>query len=317
RRARAENQTATLLGDLLEHDRQHQLANRENLHRNDAENHADGAALLKDVAAKAAEAGDGVRDVDLVVVLEFLLLPGRHDRECHCDRVFLHEAFQLHERSELAVDADDGVRANLDMKVRRPAFRCDLQEVIDMHEFTSGDLKRSILLPESRGSRANLENKDTIVHPAVSPYMRISIRAAIAALLFVSFPVFAQVTQLARGFVATAEQRVAPPRPGAVEADDQRLVGIVPASDGLTALSWRTCCAGISPLVQTLQYVFIYRAGRPDETTERQLTPTTEPSIVRSSVLRMVTWTSGGSLRISTLKPDGSLETPEGKVLTT
>jgi len=147
--------------------------------------------------------------------------------------------------------------------------------------------------------------------------MHISTRAAVAALLFVSLPAFAQVTQLARGFVATAEQRVAPARPGAVEADDQRLVGIVPASDGLTALSWRSCCGGISPRVQTLHSVFVDRAGRPDATTERQLTTTTAPSIVRSSGLRMVTWTAGGSLRISTLKPDGTLDNPEGKVLTT
>ena len=152
---------------------------------------------------------------------------------------------------------------------------------------------------------------------AVSLGMKIFARAAAAAMLFVSLPLAAQLTPLARGFVATPEQRVAPPRGGAVEALDQHLVGILPASNGLTALSWRICCGGISPSIQTLHSVQIDRSGRPDPASERQLTSTLAPAEVHSTGLQMVTWTAGGSLRISPLKPDGTLEFPEGKILTT
>lgn len=156
-----------------------------------------------------------------------------------------------------------------------------------------------------------------MAHTAVSLGMKIFARAAAAAMLFVSLPLAAQLTPLARGFGATAEQRVAPPRGGAVEADDQHLVGILPGSSGLTALSWRSCCAGISPRVQTLHSVQIDRSGRPDASSERQLTNTLARAEVHSTGLQMVSWTAGGSLRISPLKPDGTLEFPDGKILTT
>ena len=138
-RARAENQAAPLLGDLLEDRRQHQLADREDLDRDDAEDHAHRAALLEDVAAEAAQAGDRVRDVDLVVVLELFLLARGHDRERHRDRVFLHEPLQLDQRNELAVHADDRMRADLDVKVRRPALGGNFQQVIDVQGSPRGD----------------------------------------------------------------------------------------------------------------------------------------------------------------------------------
>src|SRR6202012_3424961 len=49
-----------------------------NLGGNDAENHADVAALLEYVDAEAAEAGDAVRHVEFGGFLELLLLPVSH-----------------------------------------------------------------------------------------------------------------------------------------------------------------------------------------------------------------------------------------------
>ena len=47
------------------------------LHRDDAEDQADRAALLEDVAAEAAEAGHAVGEVDFLRVLELLALRRR------------------------------------------------------------------------------------------------------------------------------------------------------------------------------------------------------------------------------------------------
>src|SRR5262249_17787708 len=72
-------------------------------------------------------------DVDLVVVLELLLLARRHDGKRHGDGVFLHQPLELHQRHELAVDADDGVRSDLDVEVRSSPFRGNFQKVVDVH----------------------------------------------------------------------------------------------------------------------------------------------------------------------------------------
>ena len=50
------------------------------LRRDDAEDQADGATLLEHVAAEAAEAGNAVGEVDLLIILELLPLDRRHER---------------------------------------------------------------------------------------------------------------------------------------------------------------------------------------------------------------------------------------------
>ena len=50
---------------------------RHDLDRDDAQHHADRAALLEHVAAEAAEAGHAVGEVDLLRVLELLALRRR------------------------------------------------------------------------------------------------------------------------------------------------------------------------------------------------------------------------------------------------
>src|SRR5437762_3093628 len=90
---------------------------------------AERRAREEDVAAETAQAGHGVGDIDLVVILELLLLAGGHDREGHGDRVFLHETLELDQREKLAVDPDDGIGTDLDVKVRRPPLGRNLQQV--------------------------------------------------------------------------------------------------------------------------------------------------------------------------------------------
>ncbi len=129
-----EDEAARLLADLLEDGRQEEVADREDAGRDDAADHSDRPALLEDVAAEPPEPRHRVRDVDLEVVLELFLLPRGHDRERHRDRVFLHEALEVHERGQLAVDPDDRVRADLQVEVGRLPLDRDLEQVVDVHE---------------------------------------------------------------------------------------------------------------------------------------------------------------------------------------
>ena len=65
-RAGDEHEAALFLRDPLEHRRQAELVDRLDAGRDDAQDEADGAALLEDVAAEAAEPGDAVGEVDVL-----------------------------------------------------------------------------------------------------------------------------------------------------------------------------------------------------------------------------------------------------------
>ena len=82
-RAGDEDQPALLLGDLLEDGRQAEVVDRPDAERDDAQDDADRAALLEDVAAEAAEAGHAVGEVDLLGLAELLDVLGAHDRARH------------------------------------------------------------------------------------------------------------------------------------------------------------------------------------------------------------------------------------------
>ena len=97
-RAGDEHQAALFGGDLLQHRRQAELVEVHHLDRNDAEDDADGAALLEDVAAEAAEAGHAVGQVDFLRVLELLALRGGHDRRGHLDQVLVIELLLVGDR---------------------------------------------------------------------------------------------------------------------------------------------------------------------------------------------------------------------------
>src|SRR5678816_442525 len=131
--ARAQDQAAPLLGNRLEDRRQQEILEGMDLHGNDAKHQPDRAALLEDVATKAAEPGNGIGDVQLVVVLELLLLAAAHDAEGHRDGVLLHQALELHQGKQVAVNSNDGVAADLEMEVGRPTFAGNLEQVINVH----------------------------------------------------------------------------------------------------------------------------------------------------------------------------------------
>ena len=157
--ARAEDQAALLVADLLQHDGQAQLPHGHDLHGDDAEHQAHRAPLLEDVAAEAAQAGHRVGDVDLEVVLELLLLAVAHDGERHGDGVLLHEALGLHQGDQLAVDAEHGVRPHLQVEVGGLALRRDLQQVVDVHTL----LQASSPTPRSSSGRRRAASEDAPV----------------------------------------------------------------------------------------------------------------------------------------------------------
>ena len=79
RRARDEDEAARLLRKLVELRRQAEILERLQLGGDHAEGRAEALALEIDVDAEAREARDRVRDVDLPVDLQVLLLLGRED----------------------------------------------------------------------------------------------------------------------------------------------------------------------------------------------------------------------------------------------
>jgi hypothetical protein len=140
-RAGNEHQPALFRGDLLQHLRQRQLVDRGNAHRDDAEDHPDGAALLKRVAAEPTEPRHAVGEVDLVVVLELFAVAGRQDRGGHRHHVLVIEAFFFGGRRQRAADPHHRVAAHLQVEVRGAALDGDFQEVIDVHALIIGLLR--------------------------------------------------------------------------------------------------------------------------------------------------------------------------------
>ena len=90
--------------------------------RDDAHHYRIRAALLKNVDAEAAEAGDAIRHVELGVLFELLLLPVRHHAERHVQHVFCRDAGLLGERHQVAIHAKLRIVANLQVKIAGFAF---------------------------------------------------------------------------------------------------------------------------------------------------------------------------------------------------
>ena len=129
-----EHQAALFLRDLLQHRRQAELVDRLDPGRDDAQHQADGAALLEDVAAEAAEPVDAVGEVDVLVLLELLDVLRAEDRLRHRLGVRAIEPLFLGRDDERAVDPHHRVAADLQVQVRRAAGHGDLQQVVDVHE---------------------------------------------------------------------------------------------------------------------------------------------------------------------------------------
>ena len=114
-RAGDEDEAARLLGELVQGRGEAELLERLDRFGNEAEGGADRAALEVDVDAEAREARDAVREVELPLDLEVLLLLAREDPVDELLRVLRRQRRELLESLNLAVHADRGVV---------PAVRC-------------------------------------------------------------------------------------------------------------------------------------------------------------------------------------------------
>jgi hypothetical protein len=132
-----EDEPALLARQLLEHLRQHELLDRLDLERDDAEHGADRAALLEDVHAEPAEAGHAVGEVHLVRLLELLPLELVHDGERHPRDLLRREAAGVLQRNEGPVHAEHGGQAGLEVDVARAGAEGDLQDLVQLHTATS------------------------------------------------------------------------------------------------------------------------------------------------------------------------------------
>ena len=130
-RSRHQHQAALLLADFLEHARQVQLLGGANLRGDDAQNHADVAALLENVDAEAAQARHAVGHVEFGGFLEFLLLAVGHHAERHRKHFFGRDAGDVGLRVQHAVHAQIGVVADLQVQVGGLLFDRAAQQFVD------------------------------------------------------------------------------------------------------------------------------------------------------------------------------------------
>ena len=117
RRAGHEDEAPRLARELEEHLRQAELLGRLDQLRHEAEGGGEAVALEVDVDAEAGDAGDGVREVDLAVDLEPLLLLGREDAIEKVARLLRRKGLEVLERRQLAAHAQQRRRARGDVEV--------------------------------------------------------------------------------------------------------------------------------------------------------------------------------------------------------
>ena len=126
-----EHQPALLFANLFDDVRQIEFFDGANLGGNDAQHHADVAALLKYVHTEAAQSGDAVGHIEFGGFFEFLLLAVGHHAERHGQHFFRRDAGDVGERHERAVNAQIGMVADFQMQVGRFAFYGAAQKIVD------------------------------------------------------------------------------------------------------------------------------------------------------------------------------------------
>ena len=119
RRAGDQDEATRALGHLVQAGREAQLFEREDLVGDQAEHGAHGAPLEEDVDAEAGEAGDRVREIDLALDLETLLLLRRQDAIEELLGLLTGERRAVLEDAQLAAHADERRRTRGDVQVRR------------------------------------------------------------------------------------------------------------------------------------------------------------------------------------------------------
>src|SRR5262249_39126788 len=117
--------------ELVQTRRQPELLERPDLLRDLAERAADGVALEIDVDAEAGDSRDEVREVDLAVDLEALLLLRVEDPVEDFLRPVGFERLDVRQRHELAVHAHDRRRSDRDVEVGRAERRALFEKLVD------------------------------------------------------------------------------------------------------------------------------------------------------------------------------------------
>jgi hypothetical protein len=120
--AGGENQAALLFANRGEDAWQLEFFDGANFCGDNAQNHADVAALLEDVDAEAAEAGDAVGHVEFGGFFELLFLAIGHHAEGHGEHFFRRDAWHVAERVQDAINAKIGVIADFQVQVGGAAF---------------------------------------------------------------------------------------------------------------------------------------------------------------------------------------------------
>ena len=129
-RAGHEHEATRLLGKRVERRRKAELFERLDRLRDETKGRTDGAALEVHVDAEAGQTGNAVREVELALDLEILLLLAREDLVHELLRVLLRQHVVVLEALDLAVHADRRAGAHADVEVGGATRHHLLQKIV-------------------------------------------------------------------------------------------------------------------------------------------------------------------------------------------
>src|SRR5215469_6624301 len=125
------HEAALLFANLVDDRRKIQLFGGADFRRNDAQNHANVAALLENVHAEAAEARDAISHIQFRGFLELLLLAVGHHAESHGKHFFRRNAGYVGERGEQAIDAQIRVVSDFQVQVGGLVFDGSAEQIVN------------------------------------------------------------------------------------------------------------------------------------------------------------------------------------------
>ena len=129
-----ENETARILGEAVQDVREVQLLERLDLLRNEPERRSDRFALVVDVDAEAREARHRVREVELTLQLEVLLLLAREDAIEERARVVRGERLEAFSAGDVPSHTERRRASDRDMQVGGAERDHLLEQVVDGSE---------------------------------------------------------------------------------------------------------------------------------------------------------------------------------------
>jgi hypothetical protein len=111
------------------------ILDRGDVPRNDAEHHADGAALLEGVAAEPAEPWHAVSEIDLVVGLKAVAVCSRQHFRRDRHHLIVVDAMVRERRFQHSSNAQHWEVADLQVQVGGAPVDRDPQEIVDVHRY--------------------------------------------------------------------------------------------------------------------------------------------------------------------------------------